>query len=305
MKIKRDDLLLVFTSLLALFFAYEIVFVNNIPGYAVVYLALYAFIVGVIVLTRVFKKNGVFDYRLFGNISLKDMKYMIYIFVILITALIIMNNIPETYSLIPLSVTELYGNNILLISFIAVLLAPIFEELAFRGTLSPTLMKIFKSGVAVSLVFLVFGIILLTENQIFLAVVLFAIAMLFFFFKKASRFIFDDQLHFTLMVAFSSAFIFALFHGYAYGGVSDINLVLSSAFIFGIIAEIIDELYGSTIPSIFLHTGYNAVTISFLYKSFIPFIFVFIVFFAIWICFKRGFADNIFGVQRRGILIGR
>ena len=206
----------------------------------------------------------------------------------------------------PLSISDAYGNNIILISFVAVLLAPIFEELAFRGTLSPTLMRIFKSGVAVSLVFLTFGIILLVQGQILLSIVLFAISMLFFFFKKISKFIFDDQLHFTLMVAFSSAFIFAMFHVYAYGNVFNVDAALTGAFVFGIIAELIDELFGSTIPSIFLHVTYNAVTVSVLFNSsYVPFIFVAVVFFVVYVCFKQGVIDTLFGVQRRGILIGR
>lgn len=266
-------------SFIAFFILFEIVANQEaVPTWATVYLALYVVVIALIMLSKI--APNMIEYRLYGNLT-KSLDTYIMLGLVLFVIFGIIKAGYIFQALIPATVTSSLGgltNSIFIEAVVLVAIAPIFEEVLFRGIIFPTLMNIIRTKYALSIIFLVFSLVSVYEGSLLLAGVLLGIAMLFAFYKKAI-FLFDDSLHTFLMAMFTSAFMFAIYHVYAYGGASDINAVLGELFIFGCIAVLIDQFVGkSVVPSILLHSANNALALAAIMSgTLIPALIVFVI----------------------------
>lgn len=247
-------------------------FVSSGPNpqvYQIIYIALGGFTLVWLGLA-VLSKGNIADYRLYGSIS-KEFLAIILVGMVALGFILSSNTLGFSFaSLVPQSIQTSISDPTTAI-FVLVVISPLFEEFFRAVLLVPTLNKALHNKYSVSAIFMGLGLILVAlQQELLVGIAVFGVGLFFAFNKNAFRFLFDDALHFIIMVVFLAAFAFAILHVYAY---NDQAAVLAVAFIFAIIAEIPNQITKSSIPSMYLHSIMNALASVALFSSDLPLIF--------------------------------
>lgn len=263
----KDAMWLGVSILLFVIFYFE--FLSNIASNTTnagnIYLPLYLFAVVIYGIALATKNRGTFNLFNYGyDRTAKDLYKAIAVGavfgVVLVFGYLNSNNLLSIFSppILAIAGTAALG------TYLTLAIVQIFgaetEEFAIQSAFIPTILKLLKSGSELPIIFFMFGLFFLVTPLIqstIIALTLIVLAVIFTFNPKLNGRFSNSQI-LRFIAAFTvGAFIFALFHIYAYGQAPNATQLFISAFLFSIIDSSINYYMGSTTAGKVAHSINN------------------------------------------------
>lgn len=251
--------------LLFVFFYYEFLSSPSVTNPGNIYLVLYTFAIFIYGGALASRNKGVLNMFHYGYLKdMKDLYKSILIGAIFGTILVVgyanSNNLLSIFSppILAISGTALLG--LYLTQAIVQIYGAETEEFAIQDAIIPTILRLLKSGSELPIIFTFFGLFFLVTpvvQNILIGLGLLAAAVIFVINPNLGT-KFSNQKMLRFFASFTvGAFIFALFHIYAYGQAPNAIVLFESAFAFSIIDSIINYIMGNTIGGRIGHSMNN------------------------------------------------